>query len=67
MRQGYGENIPRISTVIELDDGVKILAEVTDTDYDKIVPGKRVEMVLKKLHRESNSTWQYGYKFVVIE
>ena len=50
------QNIPRISTVIELDDGVKILAEVTDTDYDKIVPGKRVEMVLKKLHRESNST-----------
>lgn len=67
VHQGYGENIPRISTVIELDDGVKILAEVTDTDYDKIVPGKRVEMVLKKLHRESNSTWQYGYKFVVID
>ena len=64
---GYGENIPRISTVIRLDDGVTILAEVTDTELDKIVAGARVEMVLKKLHRESNSTWMYGYKFVVIE
>lgn len=64
---GYGENIPRISTVIRLDDGVTVLAEVTDTELDKIVAGARVEMVLKKLHRESNSTWMYGYKFVVIE
>lgn len=64
---GYGENIPRVSTVIRLDDGVTVLAEVTDTDYDKIVPGARVEMVLKKLRRESNSSWMYGYKFVVTE
>jgi 2-acetylphloroglucinol acetyltransferase len=64
---GYGENIPRVSTVIRLDDGVTVLAEVTDTPYDKIVPGARVEMVLKKLRRESNSTWMYGYKFVVCE
>lgn len=62
---GYGENIPRVSTVIRLDNGVTILAEVTDTDYDKIVVGARVEMVLKKLRRESNSSWMYGYKFVV--
>ena len=64
---GYGERIPRVSTVIELDDGVCILAEVTETPVEKIVPGARVGMVLKKLHRESNSTWMYGYKFVVTE
>jgi uncharacterized OB-fold protein len=63
---GYGENIPRICTVITLDDGVNVLAEVADTPLDKIRPGERVEMVLKKLARESNTTWLYGYKFVVI-
>lgn len=64
---GYGENIPRISTVVRLDDGATVLAEVTDTPLEKIVRGARVRMVLKKLHRESNSTWLYGYKFVVID
>lgn len=64
---GYGERIPRISTVIQLDDGVTVLAEVTETPLEKIVPGARVEMVTKKLHRESNSTWMYGYKFVVVD
>ncbi len=64
---GYGERIPRVSTVIQLDDGVCVLAEVTETPIEKIVPGARVEMVTKKLHRESNSTWMYGYKFVVVD
>jgi uncharacterized OB-fold protein len=62
---GYGENIPRVSTVIRLDDGVTVLAEVTETPYERIVPGARVGMVLRKLRRESNSSWMYGYKFVV--
>lgn len=64
---GYGERIPRVSTVIRLDDGVCVLAEVTETPVEKIVPGARVMMVTKKLHRESNSTWMYGYKFVVVD
>lgn len=64
---GYGENIPRISTVVRLDDGATVVAEVTDTPLEKIVRGARVRMVLKKLHRESNSTWLYGYKFVVVD
>ena len=64
---GYGENIPRISTFITLDDGVTVMAEVTETPLEKIVSGARVKMVLRKLHRESNSNWLYGYKFVVVD
>lgn len=67
VHMGYGENIPRIITVIELDDGANVLAEVADTPLEKIVKGARVEMVLKKLARESNSNWMYGYKFVVVD
>lgn len=64
---GYGENIPRISTVVRLDDGATVFAEVTDTPVEKIVEGARVKMILKKIHREGNGTWQYGYKFKVVE
>lgn len=64
---GYGENIPRISTIIQLDDGVNVLAEVTETPLEKIVVGAKVKMVLRKLHRETNSTWMYGYKFIVTD
>ncbi len=64
---GYGERIPRISTVIQLDDGVTVLAEITETPLEEIVPGARVQMVTRKLHREANSTWMYGYKFIVVK
>ena len=64
---GYGENIPRITAFIQLDDGVSVFAEVTETPLEKIVSGAKVKMVLRKLHRESNSSWMYGYKFVVID
>lgn len=64
---GYGENIPRISTVVRLDDGATVFAEVTDSPLEKIVEGARVRMVLRKIHREGNGSWQYGYKFAVVE
>lgn len=67
VHMGYGENIPRIYTIITLDDGVNVVAETADTPLEKIVPGARVEMVLKKLARESNSNWMYGYKFKVVD
>lgn len=62
---GYGENLPRICAIINLDSGSSVLAEVTETPLEKIVPGARVRMVVRKLHRESNSSWMYGYKFIV--
>lgn len=64
---GYGENIPRISTVVRLDDGATVFAEVCDSPLEAIKPGARVRMVLKKIHREGNGSWQYGYKFVVTD
>lgn len=64
---GYGENLPRICAEIKLDSGSTVMAEVTETPFDKIVPGARVKMVVRKLHRESNSSWMYGYKFIVVE
>jgi uncharacterized OB-fold protein len=63
---GYGENIPRTPAVIQLDNGIKVLGEICDSEDNEIIPGARVEMTIKKIRRESNSSWQYGYKFKVV-
>jgi uncharacterized OB-fold protein len=62
---GLGEQVPRVPAVVMLDNGVPILTEIIDADPTTVKPGMRVEMVLRKLRRESNSNWLYGYKFVL--
>lgn len=61
---GYGEKMPRYNVMIKLDDGIHIMSEVVDAkEPEKIVVGSRVKMVVKKLRREANGNWLYGFKF----
>ncbi len=58
---GGGKRVPAL---IRLDDGVCVWSEVNDCPVEEVKVGMRVKAVLRKWLRESNSDWQYGYKFV---
>lgn len=62
--QGYEEQKPYIIAIIQLDDGPKITAQLTDVEQNDVAIGMRVEMVTRKL-REEGQEGQiiYGYKF----
>jgi len=63
---GYADLPPRFVGIIRLDDGTHIEAEivdVTETQVNEHGPGMRVRMVFRKIRRESNGNWCYGYKF----
>jgi uncharacterized OB-fold protein len=63
---GYADLPPRFVSIIRLDDGTHIEAEIVDVTEEEVnehVPGMRVRMVFRKIRRESNGNWCYGYKF----
>jgi len=60
-RENYG---PYILAIVELDDGVKVTAEIVDCTPDEINIGTRVEMVFRRIGEESGTgVIYYGYKF----
>lgn len=59
----YGRG-KRVLAMITLDDGVHVCADLDDCAPAEVKVGMRVKMVTRKWMRESNSNWQYGYKFV---
>ena len=59
----YGRQ-KRVPALIKLDDGVYVWSEVNDCPIEHVKVGMRVMAVFRKWLRESNSNWQYGYKFV---
>ena len=61
----YGKG-RRVVATVKLDDGVMIYTDIDDCKPEDIKTGTRVRMVVRKWMRESNSNWQYGYKFVQI-
>lgn len=64
-REGYEKAIPMPIGLIELDEGVKILAPLTDIEEAK--EGAEVEAVLRRITTDSaNGLIQYGIKFRVI-
>jgi hypothetical protein len=61
--------------LVRLDDGVHVKGEVVDIGEDQLEPalegfdvkkpkeGLRVQAVLRRLRREANGSWLYGFKF----
>jgi uncharacterized OB-fold protein len=56
----YGDT--RILAVIKLPEGVHVGGtELIDHPPEKVRDGMKVRMVLRKLRREQNGNWQYGF------
>lgn len=61
--EGYEGQAPYLMAIVELDEGVKVSAQLTDVD-GPVQIGDRVEMVTRKLTTEGERGMiVYGYKF----
>lgn len=63
----YSQEIPYAIGIIELNDGVRLMAQIVDTDFEKIAIGKKVKLFFRKIQEDGKAgILCYGYKAVVI-
>ena len=61
----FVDQAPYAVGIVELDDGVKITAQVVDCDFEDLKIGQRVRIEFRKIFQEGESgILCYGYKFV---
>ncbi|MCC6168479.1 MAG: Zn-ribbon domain-containing OB-fold protein [Caldilineaceae bacterium] len=62
--KGFEDQAPYTVAIIQLDEGPRVTAQLTDVNHDQVRIGMRVEMVTRKL-KEDGAEGQiiYGYKF----
>jgi len=61
----FEDQAPYAVGIAELDDGVKLTAQVVDCDFSRLRVGLRVSLEFRKVSEEGNAgVIYYGYKFV---
>jgi len=61
---GYEKFTPYVVALIELEDGVQILSQVVDVEFEAIKTGMKVEFTFRKVTEDGQAgILQYGYKF----
>ncbi len=61
---GFEDQAPYVMAIIELDEGPKLTAQVTDCSPGQVRIGDRVEMVFRRMGQEGeDGPIYYGYKF----
>jgi uncharacterized OB-fold protein len=61
----FKDQSPYAVGVIELDDGVRLMAQIADCNFDQLKIGQKVRAEFRKLQEEGQAgVLQYGYKFV---
>ncbi len=62
--QGFEDQAPYTVAIIQLDEGPRVTAQLTDVNHDQVQVGMRVEMVTRRLKEEGpEGQIVYGYKF----
>jgi hypothetical protein len=62
---GFGDEAPYAVGVIRLDDGVKVTAQITDCDLERLAIGDPVRLEFRRVQQDGESgIICYGYKFV---
>jgi len=55
---------PYVVALVELDDGVRILTQLTDVSPEEVSKGMRVEAVFRRVKEDgAEGLILYGYKF----
>jgi len=63
--QPFEDQAPYAAGIAELDDGVRLTAQVVDCDFSGLAVGMRVRLEFRKLSEEGAAgVIYYGYKFV---
>lgn len=62
--EGFEQNVPYVVALIDLDEGPRITAQLTDVDPERVEIGMPVEMVIRKWSEQGETGLiNYGYKF----
>jgi uncharacterized OB-fold protein len=62
---GFADQVPYAVAIVELEDGVKVTAQVVDTDLDSLEIGDPVHLEFRRIQQDGESgVICYGYKFV---
>jgi len=65
--KGFEDEEPLTLAIIRLDNGVKVLGQIVDTQPDRIQIGDPVKAVFRRVRIDKeNGQIMYGYKFVKI-
>lgn len=60
----YEKYAPYLVSLVELDDGIRVLSQLVDVEPDEVKAGMRVEVTFRKIKEEGASGLiEYGYKF----
>ena len=63
--QQFEDQTPYAVGIAELDDGVRLTAQVVDCDFSKLAVGMRVKIEFRRIYEEGAAgVIYYGYKFV---
>jgi uncharacterized OB-fold protein len=60
---GHAETLPQIRALIRLKDGPVLMADVVDAAIEDVRDGTPVELVVRKVRRETNGNVLYSFKF----
>jgi len=62
--RGFRDSAGAATALIELREGVRVIAQLTDVDPEEVAPGLEVEMVVRRLRADHEEGFiVYGYKF----
>lgn len=62
--RGFNDSAGSLTALIELREGIRITAQLTDADPEEIAIGQEVEMVVRRLRSDAERGMIiYGYKF----
>jgi len=57
-------DLPYIVGLVEMQDGTKLLTQITDCDPEELKPGIELELTLRRLRTDGESNIiEYGFKF----
>ena len=61
--EGFEDQVPYVLAIIELEDGPRLTAQITDCNPDEIKIGDEVEIVFRRMGEESqDGVIYYGFK-----
>ena len=63
--EGFGDQAPYAIGIVGLDEGVRLMAQITDCDVEKLAIGDRLVTKFRRIREEGKTgVIMYGYKFV---
>jgi len=62
--KGFKKQAPYAVALVELDNGARVVSQLTDCNFDEIKIGMRVEAVFRRITEDGkDGIIKYGYKF----